>query len=73
MKLSPQMRMNLDMTPDADEGDVADSIFYHSQLEPLARRGLLTFKTVTVMRPVRRFHVQLTDLGRRVKRQNSDD
>lgn len=80
MKLSRQMRQNLNLTPDAEDGGVADyytgekgTIHYASQLEPLAARGLLTFEQVTVMRPVWRYHVKLTPLGRRVKMQNTDD
>lgn len=73
MKLSRWMREALNLCPDAEEGDVADGIFYHSQLDPLKRRGLLEFEMVTVMRPVRRFRVKLTPLGHRVKRQNTDD
>lgn len=80
MKLSRQMRMNLNLAPDAEEGAIAEwpdernaMIFYSSQLEPLKRRGLLTYETVEVMRPVQRFRVKLTELGRRIKYQNTDD
>lgn len=78
MKLSKGMRQNLNLIPDepepGDYGDFVDpSIFYHSQLEPLERRGLLTYEWVQVMRPVRKFRVKLTELGKRVKRQNTDD
>lgn len=80
MKLSRQMRQNLNLVPEAEEGGVADhyagekgTLFYASQLEPLAKRGLLTFEQVTVMRPVWRYRVKLTPLGRRVKYQNSDE
>lgn len=80
MKLSRDMRHNLNLTPDAEDGGIAEwpdernaTIFYQSQLDPLKRRGLLTYEEVEVMRPVRRYRVKLTELGRRVKMQNSDD
>jgi len=69
VKLSRNMRMNLNLVP--DEGEEA-CFFYQSQADPLKARGLIEYEMrpvqVTVLKPV----VRLTDLGRRVKYQNTD-
>lgn len=75
MKLSRRMRQNLNLVP--DDGESAESgmsvIHYPSQMDPLVKRGLVTYeeRMVPVMLP--RVFARLTDLGRRVKHQNTDD
>lgn len=69
MKLSHLMRQNLNQI--AEDGETA--LLYASQMEPLAKRGLVEWKMravqITVFKPVGR----LTELGWRVKYQNTDE
>lgn len=69
MKLSRQMRQNLGAIP--DEGEMV--AFYESQFDPLKRRGLVEYEMRDVQITVRKPVGKLTDLGRRIKYQNTDD
>jgi len=69
VKLSRLMRQNLNLIP--DEGEA--SVFYQSQVDPLKRRGLVEYEMRDVWVKHRKPVARLTDLGRRVKYQNTDD
>lgn len=69
MKLSKQMRDNLNQVP--DEGE--HRFFYASQCDPLAKRGLIEWEMKDVVVTIRKPVARLTELGRRIKYQNSDD